>query len=239
MAMRKYLLFSGFLFIIVFLTSCRPEGVLSRKKMTNLLYDVHIAEAVANPNMVPVPDQWRKGLKPDYFRDLSYHSVLRKYQISEDQFFKSVAYYSKNLRLYTKIYADIDKRMNTFSQDVTDWKYHTPTAEEFYKNANLDTMKIRSLFIEEHFHADTTKTKGFNIIIDSVISWIDWKSKEWLSAENLKKEQFYVINPKDYIDLSKFEPDKSANKDSAKMKDLPTLKKDEEITKEGTIVVSF
>jgi hypothetical protein len=237
--MRKYLLFSGFLLIMVFLTSCRPEGVLSRKDMTDLLYDVHMAEAIANPNLAPVPEKWRKGLEPDYFRDMSYHSVLRKYKISEEQFYKSVAYYSKNLRLYTKIYTDIDKRMKTFSQDVTDWKYHTPTAEEFYKNANLDTVKIRSLFCDQHFHADTSKTKGFNIIPDSVISWVKWKTREWLSEENLIKEKFYVINPKDYIDLSQYESNISVNKDSVKMHDLQTPKKDVEINKEGTVVVSF
>lgn len=226
--MRKYLLFSGFLLIVVLMTSCRPKGVLSRKEMTDLLFDVHIAEALTNQKIAPVPDDWRRGLEPDYFRDMSYQSVLRKHDVTEANFYKSVRYYSKDLRMYTRIYADVEKRIRTFSQDVTDWKYNKPSAEEFYQKTQLDTAKIRALFSEQHFCLDTSKIEGYSIVPDSVVSWLDWKTREWLRERKQKQEQFYVINPKDYVKISDFKVDSISADSSDKEKyDGPTLPKDQ------------
>lgn len=238
--MRNHLLISYLLFILVIFSSCRPEGVVSRDKMTDILFDVHIAEVVANPGLEPVPQEWRKGLREEHFRDLSYHSVLRKYHISEEDFYKSVKYYSKNLRVYTKIYANIDKRLNLYLQDVTDWKYHTPGADDLYKTDSLYTLKILSLFSEHNYKPDTTKTKSFKILTDSVISWSEWKTKEWLTEGKIKKAQFYIIDPKDYVDMSVFEI-AIVKKDSIAKINTPAPAKEEVVqtNADGNVVVSF
>ena len=238
--MRNHLLFLSLLFILVIFTSCRPEGVVSREKMTDILFDVHIAEVVANPGLEPVPKEWRKGLREEHFRDLSYHSVLRKYHISEENFYKSVNYYSKNLRVYTKIYANINKRLNLYLQDVNDWKYHTPGADELYKSDSLYLLKISSLFSEHNYRPDTTKTKSYKILTDSVVTWAEWKTKEWLTEGKTKSVKFYIVDPKDYVDMSVFEIAK-AKKDSIAKINEPAPVKEQVVNtnKDGTVVVSF
>lgn len=238
--MRNNLLFLSLLFILVIFTSCRPEGVVSRDKMTDILFDVHIAEVVANPDLQPIPKEWRKGLREEHFRDLSYHSVLRKYHISEENFYKSVNYYSKNLRLYTKIYANIDKRLNLYLQEVNDWKYHTPGADELFKSDSLYLLKISSLFSEHNYRPDTTKTKSYKILTDSVVTWAEWKTKEWLTEGKTKSVKFYIVNPKDYVDMSVFEIAK-AKKDSIAKINEPAPVKEQVVNtnKDGTVVVSF
>lgn len=238
--MRNNLLFLSLLFILVIFTSCRPEGVVSRDKMTDILFDVHIAEVVANPGLQPIPKEWRKGLREEHFRDLSYHSVLRKYHISEENFYKSVNYYSKNLRLYTKIYANIDKRLNLYLQEVNDWKYHTPGADELFKSDSLYLLKISSLFSEHNYRPDTTKTKSYKILTDSVVTWAEWKTKEWLTEGKTKSVKFYIVNPKDYVDMSVFEIAK-AKKDSIAKINEPAPVKEQVVNtnKDGTVVVSF
>lgn len=237
--MRNHLLFPCLLFILVIFTSCRPEGVVSREKMTDILFDVHIAEVVANPGVEPIPQKWRKGLREEHFRDLSYHSVLRKYHISEENFYKSVNYYSKNLRLYTKIYANIDKRLNLYLQDVNDWKYHTPGADELYKTDSLYTLKIRSLFSDHNYRPDTTKTKSNKILTDSIVTWAEYKTKEWLTESNIKKVQFYIVDPKDYVDMSVFEIAKAKKDSIARIKVSTPVNEEVNKNKDGTVVVSF
>jgi len=212
--------------------------------MTDLLFDVHMAEVLTDNKIAPVPDEWRKGLDPDYFRDLSFQSVLMKHNVSEKNFYKSVGYYSKDLRLYTRIYTDVYNRYKTFSDEINDWKYHVPTAEEFYQNALFDTIMTRKLFYEQHFRPDTVEIAGYSIVPDSVISWRDLKTREWLSERNLEKEKFYVIDPKDYVII----PDNNASIDSVKgsenLLEKPDLKDEqkserEKIEKTGVKVISF
>jgi hypothetical protein len=235
--MRKYLFFFCFLLILVLMTSCRPKGVLSREEMTDLLFDVHVTEALVNQNPGPVPDNWRKGLEPDYFRDLSYRSVLRKHKVSEADFYKSVRYYSKDLRLYTRIYADVDKRIKEMTDDVINWKFHTPSAKDFYQHANLDTMKIRRLYYEFQYQPDTSRIKKFNMFAKTIRTWTDLKTMEWLRKKQ-KKEHFYIINPKDYVKIVNIKKDSTSVHDTLNNKET-LLKKDERIVfdkKDVTVV---
>jgi len=179
----------------LFLNSCRPEGVLSRKEMSDLLYDVHLSEALMDTTNNPIPDEWKKGLDYKYFRDLTYQSVLRKHGVTEKEFYNSIGYYSKDLRLYIKIYDEVDKRLSEFSEGITLWKFHNPTNAEFFGMYHMDTLKIHTVFTDLNYFNDSTKLKiSCKISPDSVPTYAEWKVKCLTHKKIVKPKHFTMLD---------------------------------------------
>jgi hypothetical protein len=174
--MSKVRLIIGCGLLLVCFCSCRPKDVLSRKEMTNLLYDLHLAEAACSGVAEPVPESWTKGMAPDYFRDMAYQSVLRKHHISEQDFYSSVSWYSRHLRLYSKVYADVRLRMDEFQRKIDLGQFESPLGLEAF---GLDPAKVDSIYKWGWFRKDTTVLKGL-CIRDSVPGFAAWLAPQYL-----------------------------------------------------------
>ncbi|WP_163710870.1 DUF4296 domain-containing protein [Mangrovibacterium lignilyticum] len=101
-----------FLFIMLIGSSCeekgypKPEGLIKQKEMVNILYDIHLGEALANRNRYAATDSTK--IKSE---DV-YQAVLNKYGINDSIMSLSVIYYSARPKVYEKIYTQVVERLN-------------------------------------------------------------------------------------------------------------------------------
>lgn len=89
----------------VLLVSCkpgRPDGVLSEKKMENILYDYHIAKAMAQRSDSVVQNM-----------QLYTEAVFRKHKVEQEVFDSSMRYYTRHA---DKLYAVYEKLNSRFSE---------------------------------------------------------------------------------------------------------------------------
>ncbi len=108
--MKKYL--SLILFTLSFiLAACdnRPDYVLSRGKMEDVLYDYHIAQGLLDQQ----PSKDREKKAQDYI-----NAVFEKHNITEAEFDSSVVYYNRNTKDLYKIYANLKKRYTEENEAV-------------------------------------------------------------------------------------------------------------------------
>ncbi|MDL2323004.1 DUF4296 domain-containing protein [Bacteroidales bacterium OttesenSCG-928-A17] len=104
-----------FLLLAVFLSACsnRPKGVLSEKKMENLLYDLRLAEAeISNNNQIFSSDSLRKATL--------LNSVLEKHKVSRTQLDASITWYASNLKMYKVINENLSQRYAENIQSLRD-----------------------------------------------------------------------------------------------------------------------
>ena len=165
--------------LLLLVTSGRPRTVLSRADMVEVLYDIHLTEALTDASTTPIPEDWTKGLSPSDFRELSFQSVLQKHELSEETFYNSVAWYGKHLRLYNKVYEEVDKRLKQYILDINDWKYHKPVGlERIFEH--VDTLRIRVLFDRLLVQSDTLEAGSLAWPTDSMSGYVETKARLWL-----------------------------------------------------------
>ena len=108
--MKKYI--PLLLVLVISFASCenkgypKPEQFLSEKQMVDVLYDIHVAEALANRNRYNRTDT----LKIE--SDEIYKAVLNKYQLSDSVLSLNLIYYSSRPKLYEKVYTKVVDRLN-------------------------------------------------------------------------------------------------------------------------------
>ena len=101
--------------LLVFLTSCdntskpsKPEKLISKDKMENILYDLYIINAAKGVNRKLLEDN---GVVPESY-------LLSKYKIDSLQFVQSNAYYAFDSDLYKdmveKVRARLENEKKTF-----------------------------------------------------------------------------------------------------------------------------
>lgn len=102
------------------LTACRQEEgkVLTQKKMAAVLTDVYLTEAMLQNVDKKKKTDWSRGLSDVFFQDLAYRRILDKHQISEEDFYNSVAHYSQQYKVYAKIYAQVELNMQAIREEV-------------------------------------------------------------------------------------------------------------------------
>jgi len=83
----------------------RPE-ILSEKKMSELLIDTHLADAILFIDKSRADEKRDKGL-------FYYPSVLEKHGITKAQMDSSVAYYMRNPAAYARIYDRVMKDLES------------------------------------------------------------------------------------------------------------------------------
>ncbi|MDD6552925.1 MAG: DUF4296 domain-containing protein [Prevotellaceae bacterium] len=87
---------------LLLLASCKPgtpKGILSSGKMEDVLFDYHIAQAMA-----------QQSNRPEDF--ISYRAaVLKKHDVTEAEFDSSMVYYERHTELLQKIYGNLADRM--------------------------------------------------------------------------------------------------------------------------------
>lgn len=92
------------LLVVVFMGACinkAPKGVIGKSKMEKILYDYHVAQAMAESQAGDNNAQMYEYV----------HSVFQKYGITEAEFDTSMVWYSRNSIVLYKMYERINKRL--------------------------------------------------------------------------------------------------------------------------------
>ena len=135
-------------------SSCKPSlpgGVLSKGKMTDILYDYHLALAMAH-----MDDNGDKG------QSLAYReAVLRKHDVTSAEFDSSMVYYMRHTELLEDVYKDLTDRYNN---EITAMGGSAKEGGEFANlSATGDTANVWNLATSMVF----MPVKPFNIKVDS------------------------------------------------------------------------
>ena len=140
-------------------SSCKPSlpsGVLSKGKMTDILYDYHLALAMAH-----MDDNGDKG------QSLAYReAVLRKHDVTSAEFDSSMVYYMRHTELLEDVYKDLTDRYNN---EITAMGGSAKEGGEFANlSATGDTANVWNLAASMVFMpVKPFNSTSFNIKVDS------------------------------------------------------------------------
>lgn len=128
--MKRHRFFVVALLSLGLLSSCsqwRPFGVLKPDVMEDVLYDIHLSEAVL---FIKYPTMRREDQRA------CYDAIFAKHGITKERFEKSLVWYSDEPKRMVEIYEHLDLRYDQLANDVKTYKYHT----ELSGNLALDTL---------------------------------------------------------------------------------------------------
>ncbi|MDR0973090.1 MAG: DUF4296 domain-containing protein [Prevotellaceae bacterium] len=97
--------------ICLLLVGCKvkvPETVIPRERMTDVLYDYHIAKAMGD--QLPYAESHKKLLYIEY--------VFNKYDITQAQFDSSMVWYTRHTDILADIYLKLSARLKAEQKDV-------------------------------------------------------------------------------------------------------------------------
>lgn len=140
-------------------SSCKPSlpsGVLSKGKMTDILYDYHLALAMAH-----MDDNGDKG------QSLAYReAVLRKHDVTSAEFDSSMVYYMRHTELLEDVYKDLTDR---YSNEITAMGGNVSSGGEFANlSATGDTANVWNLATSMVFMpVQPFNSTSFDIKVDS------------------------------------------------------------------------
>lgn len=140
-------------------SSCKPSlpsGVLSKGKMTDILYDYHQALAMAH-----MDDNGDKG------QSLAYReAVLRKHDVTSAEFDSSMVYYMRHTELLEDVYKDLTDR---YSNEITAMGGNVSSGGEFANlSATGDTANVWNLATSMVFMpVQPFNSTSFDIKVDS------------------------------------------------------------------------
>lgn len=140
-------------------SSCKPSlpgGVLSKSKMTDILYDYHLALAMAH-----MDDNGDKG------QSLAYReAVLRKHDVTSAEFDSSMVYYMRHTELLEDVYKDLTDRYNN---EITAMGGSAKEGGEFANlSATGDTANVWNLAASMVFMpVKPFNSTSFDIKVDS------------------------------------------------------------------------
>jgi len=108
----------------------KPEGLISKEEMTDLLYEMHLAVGTSNVRNIHLE------------KNRNYMSlVYDKFGIDSTQFAESNIYYTSNIDDYEEIYEEVQRRLDTlkrYHQYVMDSISGIPKAG---KNRSFEKIK--------------------------------------------------------------------------------------------------
>ena len=160
MRMKKLMICLVAVMALLFcVSSCKPSlpsGVLSKGKMTDILYDYHLALAMAH-----MDDNGDKG------QSLAYReAVLRKHDVTSAEFDSSMVYYMRHTELLEDVYKDLTDRYNN---EITAMGGSAKEGGEFANlSATGDTANVWNLAASMVFMpVKPFNSTSFNIKVDS------------------------------------------------------------------------
>lgn len=101
------------LVLIFVLTGCkvrRPKEVIPESQMESLLYDYHIAKALGEN--LPYNENYKKALYVEY--------VFKKHGTTEAVFDSSMVWYTRNAKVLSKIYEQVNKKLKDQLNELDD-----------------------------------------------------------------------------------------------------------------------
>lgn len=160
MRMKKLMICLVAVMALLFcVSSCKPSlpsGVLSKGKMTDILYDYHLALAMAH-----MDDNGDKG------QSLAYReAVLRKHDVTSAEFDTSMVYYMRHTELLEDVYKDLADRYNN---EITAMGGSAKEGGEFANlSATGDTANVWNLATSMVFMpVKPFNSTSFDIKVDS------------------------------------------------------------------------
>ncbi len=160
MRMKKLMICLVAVMALLFsVSSCKPSlpgGVLSKGKMTDILYDYHLALAMAH-----MDDNGDKG------QSLAYReAVLRKHDVTSAEFDSSMVYYMRHTELLEDVYKDLTDRYNN---EITAMGGNASAGGEFANlSATGDTANVWNLATSMVFMpVKPFNSTSFDIQVDS------------------------------------------------------------------------
>lgn len=160
MRMKKLMICLVAVMALLFcVSSCKPSlpsGVLSKGKMTDILYDYHLALAMAH-----MDDNGDKG------QSLAYReAVLRKHDVTSAEFDSSMVYYMRHTELLEDVYKDLTDRYNN---EITAMGGSAKEGGEFANlSATGDTANVWTLAASMVFMpVKPFNSTSFDIKVDS------------------------------------------------------------------------
>ena len=160
MRMKKLMICLVAVMALLFcVSSCKPSlpgGILSKGKMTDILYDYHLALAMAH-----MDDSGDKG------QSLAYReAVLRKHDVTSAEFDSSMVYYMRHTELLEDVYKDLADRYNN---EITAMGGSAKEGGEFANlSATGDTANVWNLATSMVFMpVKPFNSTSFDIKVDS------------------------------------------------------------------------
>ncbi|PTN09024.1 uncharacterized protein DUF4296 [Mangrovibacterium marinum] len=84
----------------------KPDKLLNEKQMVDVLYDIHIGEAMSTRHRYGIADSLK--IKSEEV----YKGILNKYEINDSLLARSIIFYSSRPKVYEKIYKQVIERIN-------------------------------------------------------------------------------------------------------------------------------
>lgn len=107
--MKRILPFILLLMLAIAACDDRPNDVLSRGKMEDVLYDYHLMQGIIDQ----LPSEERTEKAQDYI-----NAVYEKHGITEAQFDSSVVYYNRHTKDLYKIYNNLKERYTAANEEI-------------------------------------------------------------------------------------------------------------------------
>jgi hypothetical protein len=132
--------FLGKLLVIIFFSACgenRPKGIFPEKKMTDVLFDIHLAQGYISTS----PMDTLNNKKVNY-----YLSIYQKYNTDSVGVRKNLEYYAAHPQDLQDIYAEVSKRLQSTESDLS--KRIAEKQAEIFKldsvkrQRNTDSLKL-------------------------------------------------------------------------------------------------
>lgn len=88
-----------------------PADLIPRNEMVDIITDMHLYDAV----MKEKQKKHNKISEPEYYM---YQAVMKKHDITREQFESSLKYYQQDLEDFDKIYEDVIERLSKMKAKV-------------------------------------------------------------------------------------------------------------------------
>jgi hypothetical protein len=133
--------FLGIILAIIFFAACSkslPEGIFSEKKMTDILFDIHLADGY----MYIFNSDTLNKQKPN-----AYLSLYEKYNTDSAQIRENLQYYSEHPQVFQDIYAEVSKRLQNTEQNLLTLEREKQRAtfklDSINAQRKLDSLNLR------------------------------------------------------------------------------------------------
>lgn len=84
----------------------KPDNLLSQKQMADILYDIHVGEAMSTRHRYANADSIKIESKEVY------QGILDKYHLTDSLLTENIIFYSSRPKLYEKVYEKVVEKLN-------------------------------------------------------------------------------------------------------------------------------
>ena len=179
--------------LLLLLPACQRKDtrILSKRELSQVLCDVYLTETMLKQLDAKTRREWSKGMRNDYFQDVSYHWILDKHQISEDDFYASVSHYSRHAKTMIEVLDLTTEALKKMQQDLAIREQAEIAARE---KAEFD-KKWQTVSIDENFVA--LWAKSLRCYPDSVAA--DTLALAALPYDSLAVDSLPCLDSLDYV----------------------------------------